>query len=63
MKIVIAYDHHVVRKGLRFYFATQDEIEVVGEAATGLEALRVIEETKPDLELMDQSMPEKDGIQ
>ncbi|TAI19351.1 response regulator transcription factor, partial [Bacillus velezensis] len=48
MKIVIADDHHVVRKGLRFFFATQDDIEVVGEAATGVEALRVIEETKPD---------------
>ncbi|AIC97488.1 two-component system response regulator YhcZ [Bacillus subtilis] len=63
MKIVIADDHHVVRKGLRFFFATQDDIEVVGEAATGLEALRVIEETKPDLVLMDLSMPEMDGIQ
>lgn len=37
MKIVIADDHHVVRKGLRFFFATQDDIEVVGEAATGIE--------------------------
>ncbi|MCV2514481.1 DNA-binding response regulator [Bacillus subtilis] len=63
MKIVIVDDHHVVRKGLRFFFATQDDIEVVGEAATGLEALRVIEETKPDLVLMDLSMPEMDGIQ
>lgn len=63
MKIVIADDHHVVRKGLRFFFATQDDIEVVGEAATGIEALRVIEETKPDLVLMDLSMPEMDGIQ
>ncbi|CAF1798125.1 response regulator [Bacillus subtilis] len=63
MKIVIADDHHVVRKGLRFFFATQDDIEVVGEAATGLEALHVIEETKPDLVLMDLSMPEMDGIQ
>ncbi|MDU0156832.1 response regulator [Bacillus cabrialesii] len=63
MKIVIADDHHVVRKGLRFFFATQDDIEVAGEAATGTEALRVIEETKPDLVLMDLSMPEMDGIQ
>ncbi|MEI2631934.1 MULTISPECIES: response regulator transcription factor [Bacillus] len=63
MKIVIADDHHVVRKGLRFFFATQDDIEVAGEAATGTEALRVIEETKPELVLMDLSMPEMDGIQ
>ncbi|KJJ42068.1 LuxR family transcriptional regulator [Bacillus subtilis] len=63
MKIVIADDHHVVRKGLRFFFATQDDIKVVGEAATGTEALRVIEETKPDLVLMDLSMPQMDGIQ
>ncbi|SPT92970.1 two-component response regulator YhcY [Bacillus tequilensis] len=51
------------QKGLRFFFATQDDIEVAGEAATGTEALRVIEETKPDLVLMDLSMPEMDGIQ
>ncbi|CAN2252478.1 response regulator [Bacillus vallismortis] len=63
MKIVIADDHHVVRKGLRFFFATQNDIEVAGEAATGTEALRIIEETKPDLVLMDLSMPEMDGIQ
>ncbi|WP_369888499.1 response regulator [Bacillus halotolerans] len=62
MRIVIADDHHVVRKGLRFFFATKDDIEVVGEAATGSEALRVIEETKPDLVLMDLSMPDMDGI-
>ncbi|MCY7918439.1 response regulator [Bacillus vallismortis] len=63
MKIIIADDHHVVRKGLRFFFATQNDIEVAGEAATGTEALRIIEETKPDLVLMDLSMPEMDGIQ
>ncbi|MCY8700646.1 response regulator transcription factor [Bacillus spizizenii] len=63
MKIVIADDHHVVRKGLRFFFATQGDIEVVGEAATGPEALHVIEVKKPDLVLMDLSMPEMDGIQ
>ncbi|TYS07396.1 response regulator transcription factor [Bacillus subtilis] len=63
MKIVIADDHHVVRKGLRFFFAIQGDIEVAGEAATGTEALRIIGETKPDLVLMDLSMPEMDGIQ
>ncbi|MED4581148.1 response regulator transcription factor, partial [Bacillus atrophaeus] len=63
MRIVIADDHHVVRKGLRFFFATQKDIDVVGEASTGTEALRVIEQTKPDLVLMDLSMPDMDGIE
>lgn len=45
------------------FLCHQGDIEVVGEAATGAEALRVIEETKPDLVLMDLSMPEMDGIQ
>ena len=43
MKIVIADDHHVVRKGLRYFFATQEDIEVVGEASTGAEALQQAE--------------------
>lgn len=63
MRIVIADDHHIVRKGLRFFFATQKDIDVVGEASTGTEALRVIEQTKPDLVLMDLSMPDMDGIE
>lgn len=63
MKIVIADDHHVVRKGLRFFFATQEDIEVVGEASTGAEALQTAQETKPDIILMDLSMPDMDGIE
>ncbi|MBT2574013.1 response regulator transcription factor [Bacillus sp. ISL-51] len=63
MKIVIADDHHVVRKGLRFFFATQEDIEVVGEASTGAEALQAAQETKPDIILMDLSMPDMDGIE
>ncbi|MCY8489411.1 response regulator [Bacillus atrophaeus] len=63
MRIVIVDDHHIVRKGLRFFFATQKDIDVVGEASTGTEALCVIEQTKPDLVLMDLSMPDMDGIE
>ncbi|MBG9462778.1 LuxR family transcriptional regulator [Bacillus amyloliquefaciens] len=63
MKIVIADDHHVVRKGLRYFFATQEDIEVVGEASTGAEALQQAEKTEPDIILMDLSMPDMDGIE
>lgn len=63
MRIVIVDDHHIVRKGLLFFFKTQSDIEVVGEASTGVEALHVIKTSNPDIVLMDLSMPEMDGIE
>ncbi|HSI67920.1 MAG TPA: response regulator transcription factor [Planococcus sp. (in: firmicutes)] len=63
MKVLIADDHHVVRRGLMFFLKTQKDIEVVGEAANGREAVELTGKLKPDIVLMDLVMPEMDGIQ
>lgn len=63
IKVLIADDHHVVRRGLLFFLKTQKDILVVGEAKNGREAVELAEQLKPDLILMDLIMPEMDGIQ
>ncbi|MCT8139284.1 response regulator transcription factor [Anaerobacillus sp. CMMVII] len=63
MKIVIADDHHVVRKGLVFFLKTQEDLVIVGEAQNGLEAIKLADELLPDIILMDVMMPEMDGIE
>lgn len=63
IRVLIADDHHVVRRGLLFFLKTQKDIEVIGEAKNGLEAVELIEQLKPDIVLMDLVMPEMDGIQ
>jgi DNA-binding NarL/FixJ family response regulator len=62
-RVVIADDQHLVRAGFRMILATQPDIEVVGEATTGEEAVEVTITTKPDLVLMDIRMPGLDGIE
>jgi two-component system, NarL family, response regulator LiaR len=59
---VIVDDHAVVREGLRTFLSLQDDLEVVGEAADGREALTVVADTRPDVVLMDLVMPNVDGI-
>jgi DNA-binding NarL/FixJ family response regulator len=61
IRLVIADDHPVVRDGLRAMLETQPEIEVVGDATTGAEALAMVRSLRPDLVLMDLQMPELDG--
>lgn len=63
IRVLIADDHHVVRRGLLVFLKTQKDIEVVGEAKNGLEAIELVKEAKPDVVLMDLVMPEMDGIQ
>ncbi|QTD43406.1 response regulator transcription factor [Sporosarcina sp. Te-1] len=63
MRILIVDDHHVVRKGLVFFFRTQQDLEIVGEAVNGKEAVELANSLKPDLILMDLVMPEMDGIE
>jgi len=63
IRVLIADDHHVVRRGLLFFLKTQKDIEVVGEAKNGLEAIKQVETLQPDIVLMDLVMPELDGIQ
>lgn len=63
IKLVIADDHHVVRRGLIFFLNTQQDIEVIGEASNGEEALQLIKELQPDIVIMDLSMPKLNGIE
>ncbi|QTC41956.1 response regulator transcription factor [Bacillus sp. V3] len=63
IRILIADDHHVVRRGLVFFLKTQKDIEIAGEAKNGAEAVQLAERLKPDLILMDLMMPVMDGIE
>ncbi|MGH2700501.1 MAG: response regulator [Actinomycetota bacterium] len=61
IRLVIADDHPVVRDGLRAILDTQPDIDIVGEAGTGAEAVSMARSLHPDLVLMDLQMPELDG--
>ena len=63
IRVLIADDHAVVRQGLRTFLDLQDDIEVVGEAGDGEEALALIEQLAPDVALIDLVMPRVDGIE
>lgn len=62
IEVLITDDHAIVRHGLRTFLELQDNIEVVGEAADGLEAVEKVQELLPDVVLMDLVMPRMDGI-
>jgi NarL family two-component system response regulator LiaR len=61
-RILITDDHGVVRQGLRMFLSLDPDLEVVGEAENGQEALAMARELKPDVVLMDLIMPVMDGI-
>jgi DNA-binding NarL/FixJ family response regulator len=63
IRVAIADDHGVVRGGLTQLLSTLDDVELVGAAANGLEAVSVCREQHPDVVLMDLEMPELDGIE
>jgi len=63
IRILIADDHSIVREGVRMILAGQEDFEVVGEAATGRQALEQARAIKPDIVVMDISMPDMTGIQ
>jgi DNA-binding NarL/FixJ family response regulator len=62
IRVLIADDHAVVRQGLRTFLELQDDIEVVGEAADGEQALAAVAQLGPDVVLMDLVMPRLDGV-
>jgi DNA-binding NarL/FixJ family response regulator len=61
-RILIAEDHTILREGLRALLSLDPGIEVVGEVENGRDAVRAVEQLKPDLVLMDLSMPGTDGL-
>jgi len=62
IRVLVADDHGVVRKGLRFLLERQPEMEVVGEACDGREAVRMAEALDPNIVVMDIAMPQLNGL-
>jgi NarL family two-component system response regulator LiaR len=62
IKVIIVDDHGMVRRGLKAYLSNNADIEVIGEARNGNEAVRACEQTQPDVVLMDLIMPELGGV-
>jgi NarL family two-component system response regulator LiaR len=63
IKVLVVDDHPVVRKGIRSLLAEEEDIQVVGEAVNGIEAIALLKQVKPDVILMDLVMPEMNGIE
>jgi two-component system, NarL family, invasion response regulator UvrY len=63
IRVAIADDHALVREGLRKMLSGSDVIAVIGEACNGAEAVKLVNELKPDVLLLDITMPVKDGIE
>jgi DNA-binding NarL/FixJ family response regulator len=63
IRVIIADDHAVVREGTRHILESEQDIEVVGEAANGAEAVVLVERLNPDVAIVDISMPVMSGIE
>ncbi len=63
VRVVVADDHSIVREGLRQLLANRDDMELVGEATDGEEALREIRKCKPDVAVLDIAMPHVSGLE
>jgi two-component system response regulator NreC len=63
IRVLLADDHSILRKGVRMLIDSQADMEVVGEAKTGREAIEEARKLKPDIVVMDISMPELNGIE
>jgi DNA-binding NarL/FixJ family response regulator len=63
IRVIIADDHHLVRQGIRALLDRAENIDVVGEAADGQEAIELVQRVSPDVALVDISMPRLDGTQ
>ena len=63
IKVLLADDQELIRQSLSFVMSKQEDIEMVGTAANGCEALELVEEKQPDVVLLDIRMPEMDGVE
>ena len=63
IRVMIVEDHHLVRQGLAALLASAPDLEVVGTASDGVEALRLFAECRPDVTLMDLQMPKMGGVE
>lgn len=63
IRLLLVDDHAVVRSGLRMLLESEEDIEIIGEAGSGREALRLIEQHAPDVALMDIGLPDMTGIE
>ena len=63
IRVLLADDHALLRAGTRAWIEKQDDMEVVGEAADGQEALQKVVELRPDVVVMDIAMPGMDGVE
>ena len=63
IKVLIADDHALIRKGLKQLLDDTDDMRVIGEAENGMQAIRMVDETAYDVVLLDISMPDKHGIE
>ncbi len=63
IKIMLADDHHIVRKGLRALLSNEKDFEIIGEASNGLEAIELAKSLKPDILVLDLMMPGINGLE
>ena len=63
IRILLADDHAVVRQGFKMILGAQPDMEIVGEAGNGREAVELADKLKPDVVVMDVAMPELNGIE
>jgi len=63
LKILLADDHQLVRNGIKMFLESEKDFEVIAEAKTGSEAIQKNKQLKPDLVLLDISMPDKNGLE
>jgi DNA-binding NarL/FixJ family response regulator len=63
MRVLLAYDHHLVRAGIRALLESLPDVEIVAEAGDGQESLAALHRTKPDVALLDISMPGLNGLE
>jgi len=63
IRVILADDHPVMRLGIRNLLSRSDQIQVIGEAGNGFDAIRMVGELKPDVLLLDMEMPGMDGVE